>query len=162
MWGQGEISGTIRADIRSLLIENDELRYADVEIEARPPADRPGLIDRELIARAAQQWLGVDLGAALPEHIEYTQFGVRLVVDGGNLQVLGTHGADGRTILTVNMLGQEWGIIKQRNQAYTLPDLISLLKESAEDVDTDQVRSWWDWLRMNNGNSRGNDDTKSG
>ncbi|UCE59206.1 MAG: hypothetical protein JSU63_17400, partial [Phycisphaerales bacterium] len=150
LWGQGEITGTVRADIRSLLIEDDELRYADVEIKARPPTDGPGLIDRELIAQAAKQWLGVDLGAALPQHVEYTQFGVRLVVDGGNLQVLGTHGTDGRTILTVNILGREWGIIQQPDLSYTLPDLISLLRESAEDVDTDQVRSWWDWLRTSN------------
>jgi len=149
--GKGTITGIVALDIRSILIVDDELRFADVEIAVRPPVDGPGLIDRELIARAAQQWVGVDLTKALPGQIEYEQLGMRLIVDNGELKVLGTHGPDDRTILTINILGRSWGVIRQPQRTFTLPDLIALFRENAEDVNVDQVRSWWMWLRDTEG-----------
>ena len=74
VWGEGTITGHGALDIRSLEVLDDQVHKADMRVLVRPPAEAPGLVDRVLIARMAQAWLGVDVSAALPEHIEYTQF----------------------------------------------------------------------------------------
>ena len=146
IWGEGKVTGSVVLTIRSLLIIDDWLRFADVEIVASPPEDAPGLIDRAALARVVRHWLGVEMDAILPEHIEYTQLGARLVVDDGQLRVLGTHGPDGRTILTVSLFGRPWGMIRQPKNPFPVPDLLAMLRERAAEVDADQVRDWWERL----------------
>ncbi len=147
MWGQGQVTGTAELNIRSLLIVNDQLRLGDVEINAVPPKDGPGLIDRALIAQAVSQRFGVDIEAALPDHIEYTRFGARFVLEDGQLRVLGTHGRDGRTILTVKLFGQPLGIIRQPHEAFAVPDLLTMVRDRTADIDTVQIQAWWEQLK---------------
>ncbi len=147
LWGRGTITGQARLDVRSLVIIDDQLRAADVEIVVEPPANTPGWIDRDLVASAAQQWLGVDLTAALPERVEYTDLGVRLILNDDALEVLGTHGPEGRTILTVNLFDRPWGVIRQPEHTFAVPDLVGLLRDSAADVNAAEIRSWWQWLQ---------------
>ncbi len=144
--GHGTITGSARLNVASLTVVDEVLRYADVTIAVVPPPDAPGLIDRQLIGKAAQAWLGMDVAAAFPEQVEYTQLGVRLVLDEGELEVLGTHGLQGRAILTIKLLGREWEAVSQPDQTFEVPDLLALLRSRAEDLELEEVRSWWEWL----------------
>lgn len=147
LFPQGSVTGTAELDIRSVLIIDDRLRYAEIEVNARPPADGPGFIDRAALAQAGRLWLDVDLSAALPEQIEYTRLGVRLIIDTGELRVLGTHGPDGRTILTIKLLGREWPIIRQPDRTFDVPDVVGFVRAESDDVDSARVRTWWQWLQ---------------
>ena len=147
VWGEGAITGHAALNIRSLRVLDDQLHAADVEVLATAPEDAPGLVDRALIARVARAWLGVDLSAALPEHIEYLQLGARLIIEDGQLRILGTHGPEGRTILTVKLFGRPVGIIKQPDMTFNVPDLIGWMRQRASEVDPDRVRDWWEEFR---------------
>lgn len=147
IWGRGRVTGTAELNIRSLLVVNDELRLGDVEINAVPPKDGPGLIDRTIIAQAVSQRFGLDIEAALPEHIEYTRLGARLILKDGQLRVLGTHGRDGQTILTVKLFGKQIGIVKQPRETFPASDLLALLRQRAADIDEEQIRTWWEHLK---------------
>jgi len=143
----GRVTGTAKINIRSLLIVDDELRLADVEINAVPPKEGPGLIDRALIAQAVSQKFGLDIEAVLPEHIEYMKFGARLILEDGQLRVLGTHGRGGQTILTVELFGQPLGIVRQPSEPFPVPDLLSVLRERTAEIDAEQLRTWWEHLK---------------
>jgi hypothetical protein len=143
----GHVTGTAKVIIRSLLIVNDELRLADIEIHAVPPREGPGLIDRALIADAANKRFGLNIEAALPEHIEYTRFGARLILEDEQLRVLGTHGRDGQTILTVKLFGQPVGLVRQPSEPVAVPDLLPTLRQRAAEIDAEQLRTWWEHLR---------------
>ncbi|MGD2107868.1 MAG: hypothetical protein PVI86_00620 [Phycisphaerae bacterium] len=147
LWDRGRITGTVRVTIRSLLIVDDELRLGDVEINAVPPRDGPGLIDRSIIAEAVNQRFGFDASAALPENIEYARLGVRLILDNGRLRVLGTHGRDRRTILTVMLFGQSLGVVRQPRRTFEVPDLLQTLRQQAGDIDVERLQTWWERLQ---------------
>jgi hypothetical protein len=150
IWGEGTITGHGALEIRSLEVLSDQLRAADMTVLAVAPENAPGLIDRALIVRMARAWFGIDVGAALPEHIEYTQFGARLLVQDGRLRILGTHGPDGRTILTVRLFGRPVGILRQPERDFPVPDVIGWLRQRAGELDTEQIRDWWEELRERN------------
>lgn len=145
--GPGRMTGHATAVIHSLVVENDSLRAADVDLLAVAPQDGPGLIDRALLARAARAVSGFDITAALPPQIEYSQLGARLKIEGDQLRVLGSHGPKGQTILTIKLLGRDWAIVKQPPWALTVPDLWPLLREQAGKVDPQSVERWWEALR---------------
>jgi len=130
-----------------LLIVDDKLRLADIEINAVPPKEGPGLIDRTVIAEAANQRFGLNIEAALPEHIEYTRFGARFILEDEQLRVLGTHGRGGQTILTVKLFGQPLGIVRQPSVPFPVPDLLSMLRQRAAEIDAEQLRTWWEHLK---------------
>jgi hypothetical protein len=146
LWGQGRVTGTAALTIRSLLVVDDELRYGDVQIDAVPPDDGPGLLDRAIVARLAMEWLGVDLRAVLPEQIEYARLGARLVIDRGELRVFGTHGSEGKTILTIKLFGRPMELVRQPSKTFSVPDLVSVLRERADEMDATQVLKWWEHL----------------
>jgi hypothetical protein len=146
LWGAGRITGTAEVEIRSLLIVDEELRLADVEINAVPPKTGQALIDRSIIARFIGQKYGIDVGAALPDHIEYKQLGARLILKDGQLRILGTHGRGGRTILTVEVLGQPLGVIKAPQAPIPVPDALTGLWKRAADTTPGQIRTWWENL----------------
>ncbi|MBU0719095.1 MAG: hypothetical protein KJ749_12660 [Planctomycetes bacterium] len=154
-WGKGMITGTASVNVRSVLIVDDRLRSADVEVVVVPPAKGPGWIDRELIARVAQLWLGIDPTAALPERIEYTRLGMRFMLDDGELRVLGTHGPDRRTILTIKAFGRSWPIVRQPERTFAVPDLLAALRDTAAEVEPEQVISWWQWLQTRDDSPEG-------
>ncbi len=143
----GTITGDLSIDIRSLLIADDKLESMDVVLESVAPKDGLGTIDRTLLAYAAEAWLGVDLSMALPKQVNYRRLGAHLVVEGDQLRVMGTHGPEGKTILTISLFGRDWGVIKQPEQAFVVPDLVALLRRQAGDVESGDVRGWWDNLR---------------
>jgi len=141
--GRGRITGTVDLRIHSLLIDNDRLRTADVDLIASPPPGAPGTIDKEVIRRVLQQWLGVDAAPVLPDQVEYTQLGVKLLVSGERLTVRGTHGSDGRAILTVRLAGREWCIVKQPEQSFEVGDLLAFVRQHVKQYRFDDIESWW-------------------
>jgi hypothetical protein len=144
--GHGEITGDLRVTVRSLLIEDNDLRRAEVDLEVIPPVKESGTIDREMILYAAEKVLGVDLGRAgqlLPERVEYAKLGCKLIVDGDVLTVRGLHGADGRTILTVRVFEQELGLIRQTDEAYPVADVLEHIRRRIADYNVEEFMKWW-------------------
>lgn len=150
LFGQGRITGTADISIHSILVVDSQIQLADVTIDARPPKGQPGTIDRRILKSLAQRTLGFDPTALLPEdmtHVEYTRLGVRLILNRGQLRVQGTHGPDNRTILTINLFGRDFGVIKQPNKTFPVGDVLSKLRERIEDYDTNRLREWWQTRR---------------
>lgn len=141
--GVGKITGTLRVQIHSLLIVDDILQYADVELRAEPSPDHPGLIHRSIIAAAAKRYLSVDPSMLLPEHVEYARLGVRLRYERGELAVLGTHGDGNRTMLTVRIFGREVGLLHQPAQSFAVADPLPAIKQALSSVDRNKLRQWW-------------------
>ncbi len=141
--GPGRVTGDLSIDIRSVEALDDHLHAADVVIESTTPEDEPGTIDRDVLARAAEKWTGLNVGRLLPAQVEYTRLGARLVVEDDELRVFGTHGPEGRTVLTVNVLGRPWGIIKEPERTFDVPDVVALARARAETVKPKQAAAWW-------------------
>jgi hypothetical protein len=79
----------------------------------------------------------------LPDRVEYARIGCRLLVDHDRLTVEGTHGVEGRTMLTIKVLGQKLGLIKQPERTYQLTDLIATARERLAGYDVDGILRWW-------------------
>lgn len=116
--GRGEATGRVTVTINALRIESNRIVSADIDVAAAPPAGVSGTIDRELLLTAAKHLAGFSLPEWidpqwLPTKVEYTRFGLRLLVTDNRLRIIGTHGHDGDTILTIRVLGREWGVVKE-------------------------------------------------
>ena len=141
--GHGVITGTLLVKVNSIVIVDGTVRWADISLDVIPPADQPGTIDRDMILFAGSEILGVDLGSArkyLPEAVEYVRLGCRLLVENDKLTVAGTHGADGKTLLTVRLFGQELGIIRQPRRVFAVSDLLDYIRRKAADYDVQHIR----------------------
>jgi len=150
---EGRMTGTVTVVIHALHVVDDKLERADIELSAQPPADAPGVIDRDTLAFVARKLLGLELQVFLPREVEYTKLGVRLKYQDGQLRVGGTHGADNAMILTVRVLGREFGIIRAPQRSFDVPDPWVLLQEQAAEVELDQVRTWWEELQREEADS---------
>ncbi|MBN1511544.1 MAG: hypothetical protein JXB13_05975, partial [Phycisphaerae bacterium] len=102
-----------------------------------------GTIDKEVIRRALQQLVGIDAAPVLPDHVEYTRLGVKLLLSGEELTVRGTHGPDGRTILTVKLAGREWGLLKQPERTFAVGDLLAVVRDRVGQYDFEDIETWW-------------------
>jgi hypothetical protein len=141
--GYGRVNGQLRIRIHSMLVVDDKLRSADVDLIATPPADRPGVIDKALLQRVLQEVFGFDASRFLPDEVEYTKLGAKLLVSGDELAVLGTHGPQNRTILTIRVAGREWGLVKQPDRTYPVGDLVAMVRERLQQYDTKSLEAWW-------------------
>ncbi len=148
--GQGTVTGTLVARIRSLEIAHDDLVSADVELHADPPEGSPGMIDTELLMVGIEQAFAMRLRSVLPDWLElpdqvqYAKLGARLVVANGKLRVLGTHGPEGRTILSIKLFGRELPLVPQPEQEYDLVPFLSGLRHRAKEYNVQELRRWWD------------------
>jgi len=142
--GRGRISGRLRVEIRGLQIVDDRLVRAEVELTAVPPDGAPGTIDKSLLEWAAREIVGIEVGRILPERIEYAELGVRLVIDGEVLHVRGTHGQDGRTILTMRLFGRQVPLIREFDRAYEIGPLLARIREQIETYNMERFRRWWE------------------
>ncbi|MEE9296308.1 MAG: hypothetical protein V3W34_15285 [Phycisphaerae bacterium] len=143
--GRGRATGTLEIIIHSLAIVDDRLTQADVAVNVVPPAGGPGMIDRDLLESISRRALGFDVTTLLPEHVggvEYRRFGARLQLQGEELRVLGTHGPDNKTILTLSILGQDLGVVKEPANPFHIGDLLSTARQSLGRYDLDQLRAW--------------------
>jgi hypothetical protein len=148
-WGKGSAAGTLAIQVNGLRIVKDRIESADIEVHALPPAGRAGTIDRSLLLGAAEKalsftwpdWLPQRL---IPEKVEYEQFGMRLLVRDNKLRVLGTHGTDRSTILTVRVLGQSLGLVNEQPGEIDLGPWIEQALKRAREYDPQRMR---DYLR---------------
>lgn len=143
--GRGVITGQLRVTVDSLVVTDDRLRWADIRIDAVPPLSGKGTIERRLILDVAREALNIDLGRAgklLPAQVGYARLGCRLVIENDQLRVMGTHGKDNRTMLTVRVLGREIGLIKAPDQTYRIRDVIGEVREKLADYDADAILNW--------------------
>ncbi len=147
-WGNGSASGCLAIRVHNLDVEGDTIRSADIQITAIPPKGEPGTIDRALLLGVAERlfdfsWpTGLPQGL-LPERLEYTEFGMRLLVQDNQLRILGTHGADGDTILTLRVFGKPFGLLKEQPGGIDLGPHIADLLWRIRSYDPARVREWW-------------------
>jgi len=143
---RGRITGTMSLDIDSLLIVDGQLVSANVKFDAVPPEDAAGTIDRTMLQTASQQLLGLDATTLLPPSItevEYVRLGARLVLNDGELRVQGTHGDDGRTILSIRLFSRDLGVIKEPKQTYRIDAFLESIRQRIERYDRQDLRDWW-------------------
>ncbi|MCH7721062.1 MAG: hypothetical protein IH988_08755 [Planctomycetes bacterium] len=143
LMGYGMITGRLRVRINSLIVVDDRIQSADLEIHAVAPPDRPGMIDRDVLASVAKELFGFDLQMVLPQKIEYAEIGARLVLEHGRLRIHGTHGPDGRTVATIRLFGRDWPVLRAPDRTFEVPDLLALLRDRMEPLDADDLRRWW-------------------
>jgi len=144
--GRGRVTGSLDAVIHSLVIVDDSLVVGDWTLDAVPPDGQPGTIDRAVLRTASERLLGFDATRILPDavqEVEYARMGVRLEFSRGEMRVRGTHGDDGKTILTVRLFGREFGVIKEPNRTYHIGDPIARLREKADQYDVQQWLQPW-------------------
>jgi hypothetical protein len=141
--GKGRITGTLSIEIHSFLIVDDKLQFADVTVSAVPPENSAGTIDREILAQLSSRTLGIDVTTLLPsqiEQIEYTNFGMRLVLNRHELRVRGTHGKNNKNILTIRALGREFSLLTEPDDPFHVDDLVALAREHLSQLDLQQLR----------------------
>ncbi len=144
--GRGRVTGTLEVMIHSLLVVDDQLVLADVTLDATPDAGSEATIDRDMLRTVSTRALGFDATVLLPSNvqdIDYTHLGVRLELNRNELRVHGTHGEEGKTILTVNILDHEFGIIDEPSRTFKVDDLVGQLRRHLDEYDTERIRRWW-------------------
>jgi hypothetical protein len=144
--GGGKITSTLQVDIESLLIVDERIVSARMSLRAVPPTNGPAIIDRELVRRATELIWGFDATSMVPsavQDIEYAQLGMELDLNGDQLRVRGSHGDQGRTILTIKLFGREFGVIKEPNRAFVIKDPIATLRDRMKEYDARDLRNWW-------------------
>lgn len=143
LFDAGGVAGTCTIEISNLVIRDDVIVEADATLNVTAPDDLPGFVDRELVGRLAKSWVGVNPAALLPERLEYSRLGVRLRVRDGELRLLGSHGADGKTILTARVWGRDVELLREPAFGLPVPDVVGMLRERAGDVEVRDVQKWW-------------------
>jgi hypothetical protein len=149
MLGQGSATGRLAIRVNNLEILNDDIKSADVEVNVTPPAGQAGIMDRQILLSAAEKmfqftWPPALPKELLPEHIEYTQCGMRLLVQDNLLRILGTHGPGNDTILTIDVFGTPVGVIKEQGEAVDLGPYLRELLDRARSYDSSRMRGWWE------------------
>ncbi len=147
-WGRGSATGQMSIRVNNVEIVNDNIHSADIEISAIPPPNGKGTIDRALLLSAVERafhfaWpesLPQDL---LPEKVEYARFGMRLLVRDNQLRILGAHGENDDTILTIKVAGMDFGVVKEPAGEIDLEPYLTDLLKRARSYDPDRVREWW-------------------
>jgi hypothetical protein len=147
-WGKGKATGIMSIRINNLDIVNNGIKSADVEISVKPPPGKTGTIDREMLLSLAGKafditWPSSIPQSILPDSIAYTRCGLRLLVQDNEMRILGTHGEDGDTILTISIAGAEFGVIKSPSHTYDLAPHIDNIIEQLRTYDTQHVKDWW-------------------
>ncbi len=156
LWGKGTATGVLSIRVNNFDLAGERIESADVEITAVPPKKRPGVIDRAMLLSVAEQALDFTWPEALPQgilpqQVEYTRFGVRLQVQDNTMRILGTHGPDGDTILTVRtpvalqrFFGKSIGLVKEPSGTIDLTPHLAALFDRLRAYDPQRVREWWD------------------
>lgn len=148
----GRATGVVIFRVNNVEIVNDDIKSADIEITVRPAEGEAGTLDRSLLMFAAQKWLNFTWPASvperiLPEKVEYEEFGVRLLVRDNLMRILGTHGPNGDTILTIRVAGMAFGVVKEQSGAVDLGPHLERLRERARSYRGEEVRQWWETRR---------------
>lgn len=148
-WGHGAATGVVTVRIDNFEMVGETIRAADIEVAVAPPPNEKGLVDRALLLDAAERGFGFEWPAALPQRllpdeIEYVNIGMRLLVRDNQLRVLGTHGGDGRAIITIRdpVFGRPIAVFSERGDSYDLTPYIKQTIARMQSYDPDDVRQW--------------------
>jgi hypothetical protein len=142
--GLGGVTGSLRIEVSRLVIAHNRIESGEFLITAEPPNDGPGWISRGLLLNVIEQFAGLKLPEFMPERMEYTQLGARVVVDGETFRILGTHGARNTTILTVRILGREVGLLYQPARTFDLAPVLEWIRSQAKQIKPQELRNWWE------------------
>jgi len=109
--GRGGLHGDLNVRINSLIIEKNEIVSANVDVTARPPKGTKATADKAFVAFVMERLLGKAIPETamkmLPDQMEYTHLGAKLLVDPKRIRILGTQGPTGRSLLTLSILGHD-------------------------------------------------------
>lgn len=147
-WGKGKATGIMSIRVNNIDVVDNSIKSADIEVSVRPPPGKSGTIDREMLLSLASKAFAINWPSSIPQSIlpnaiTYTNFGMRLLVQDNVLRILGTHGDDGDTILTISIAGAEFGIIKSPSATYDLAPYMAQTLEKLRTYDTQRVKEWW-------------------
>lgn len=112
VFGQGLIGGVLEIEISDLLVRDNRLIALDAVVRVRGDDEHPAFVERRLLNTLAQRFLKFTLPGFLPARVPYQELGVRVEVRDEVLRLMGTHGPDGNTILTVSLFGADMGLIR--------------------------------------------------
>ncbi len=129
LFGKTGLEGRLRARINSLVIENDQIASGDIELSGEPLAGRAGTIEKALLMEAFEKLFGLWLPSQLlPERVQYTQMGVRILIDHREVRVLSGLGPVGPAVVTTQILGQDLPLGGQLDVHLTVDQLLSQAK----------------------------------
>lgn len=144
IFARGSITGTLNVRLHQLRMKDNRLLSAEIDIVAVPPAGEPGWIDKTLLKTVAEQVLGFPVPGIIPDRVEYTKLGAKLLLEGGRLRVLGSHGSQNNVILSVRLFGREIGVLYQPSRSYDVQAWLDQLTEKLNRLNRDAVRDWAD------------------
>ena len=142
--GRGTLTGNLDVDIHSLVIVDDRLHRAEIELNAVPPQGSPGTIDKTLLQWVTREILGLNLAPILPSSIEYSKLGMRLIIDDERLRLRGTHGVDGKTLLTIRLFSRDVPVIREFDRTYQLGPIVDKVRRQLEQYEIQQIRDLWE------------------
>lgn len=135
--GRGAMTGRLQLLIHDVQIEDNRLRAAEIVVQTVDAPAEPNWIEGRLVSTLAEELLGRPLPTLvtrmLPKRIEYTRFGARLSIRDEQMIVLGTHGDQQATVLTVVLPGiGEMPLVQQPRDAINLSPLLEPLREQLQ------------------------------
>ncbi len=129
LFGKTGLEGRLRARINSLVIESDQIASGDIELSGEPPVGKAGSIERALLVDAFEKVFGLALPSQLlPSRVQYTQMGVRIVIDHQDVRVLSGMGPAGPAVITTQILGQDLPLGAQLDLHLTIDQLLDQAK----------------------------------
>lgn len=118
--GEGEVTGIAELDVTSLVIDQSGIKSADIRIDALAQEGQPATISREFLKSIAQRALGLDVDTLLPAELPYRRIGARLIVEDNILTLRGTHGTGGDVLVTVDVFGKPFELLRAPKRTYDL------------------------------------------
>lgn len=143
--GPGRIAGRLRTKVNSLELKGDSVTEADIDVEVIPPEGSAASLDTELILQAARKLLGLELPALVTAPLQslktvtYSRLAFKLRVDREGLHVLGTHGSDGKAILTVRVFGTDLAVISQPEHPLDAGPVANRIREACRTLVQDLI-----------------------
>lgn len=135
--GSASIDGQLDVRIKSIVVRDNELASGNIDVDASPPPDKPGIISRALLLDLLAKHLGFRvpplLAQMLPESVEFVRAEAKLLIDGNRLQILTIPRADGGAILTVRIAGKDLPLVRAIDQVIDLSALTERAAKRAEE-----------------------------
>lgn len=134
--GTVTVEGQLDVRIASIVIKDNQLASGNIDIDASPPPDRPGTIDRSLLLDLLQRYLGFQVpplfANMLPESVEFVRAEAKLLIDGNRLQILTIPRNDGGAILVVRIAGRDIPLVRSIDGVFDLSALTDKAARQAE------------------------------
>lgn len=133
--GAPSIDGQLDVRIASLVIKDNQLASGNIDVDATPPAGKPGTIDRALLLDLLEKYMGFKVPAVLarmlPAHVEFVRAEAKLLLDGQTLTILNVPRPGGGALLTVRVSGREVPLVRSIDQVFDLAPLLDRARNQA-------------------------------